>query len=70
MENRFQGLVLFLIGLSDLLVVHMMNNAKTPGVGISAPTGGLGLLGLILVIVGVIWAILGDKIELGIRWKG
>jgi hypothetical protein len=70
MENRFQGLVLFLIGLSDLLAVHMMNNAETSVGGISAPTDGLGLLGLILVIVGIIWAIIGDKIELKIKWTG
>jgi hypothetical protein len=70
MDNRFQGLVLFLIGLSDLLAVHMMNNAEVSGSEVSAPTGGLGLLGLILVIVGVIWAIIGDKIELRIKWTG
>jgi hypothetical protein len=70
MENRFQGLVLFLIGLSDLLAVHMMNNAEISRIGISAPTGGLGLLGLILVIVGIIWAIIGDKIEVRIKWTG
>jgi len=70
MENRFQGLVLFLIGFSDLLAGYTIRNAEISGVGISAPTGGLGLLGLILVIVGIIWAIIGDKIELRIRWKG
>jgi hypothetical protein len=70
MENRFQGLVLFLIGLSDLLTVHMINNAEVSVGEISAPTGGLGLLGLILLIVGIIWAIIGDKIELRIKWTG
>ena len=71
MENRFQGLVLFLIGLSDLLAVHMINNAEiSGGFGVSAPTGGLWLLGLILVIVGIIWFIIGDKIELRIKWTG
>jgi hypothetical protein len=69
-ENRFQGIVLFLIGLSDLLAVHMMNNAEVSVGGISAPTSGLGLLGLVLVIVGIIWAIIGDKIELRIKWTG
>jgi hypothetical protein len=67
MGNRFEGLVLFLIGLSDVLTVHMMNNAV--GV-VSAPTDALGLLGLILVVVGIIWAIIGDKIELKIKWTG
>jgi hypothetical protein len=70
MENRFQGLVLFLIGLSDLLAGYAIRHAEVSGVGISAPTDGLGLLGLILVIVGIIWAILGDKIELRIKWTG
>jgi len=70
MENRFQGLVLFLIGLSDLLAGYAIRHAEVSGVGISAPTGGLGLLGLILVIVGIIWAIIGDKIELRIKWTG
>jgi len=62
MENVFQGLVLFLIGLSDLLAVHTIRNAEI--------SGGLGLLGLILVIVGIIWATIGDKIELKIKWTG
>jgi steroid 5-alpha reductase family enzyme len=62
MENVFQGLVLFLIGLSDLLAVHTIREAEI--------SGGLGLLGLILVIVGIIWAIIGDKIELKIKWTG
>jgi hypothetical protein len=70
MENRFQGLVLFLIGLSDLLAVHMMNNAEISGIGISAPTGVLWVLGLTLVIFGIIWAIIGDKIELSLKWTG
>ena len=70
MENRFQGLVLFLIGLSDLFAVHMMRNAEISGFGVSAPTGGLLLLGLILVIIGIIWFIIGDKVELSLKWTG
>jgi hypothetical protein len=62
MENIFQGLVLFLIGLSDLLVVHTVREAEI--------SGGLGLLGLILVVVGIIWGTIGDKIELKIKWTG
>jgi steroid 5-alpha reductase family enzyme len=62
MENIFQGLVLFLIGLSDLFAVHTIREAVI--------SGGLGLLGLILVVVGIIWAIIGDKIELKIKWTG
>jgi len=62
MENIFQGLVLFLIGLSDLFAVHTIREAEI--------SGGLGLLGLILVIVGIIWAIIGDKIEVRIKWTG
>jgi len=70
MENRFQGLVLFLIGLSDLLVAHIINQAETADkIQISAPIGGLWVLGFILVLAGVIWAIIGEKVEVRVHWK-
>jgi len=80
MEKRFQGLVLFLIGLSDLLVAYAISQAETAEavqvnpvlrdiVGISAPTAILWVLGFILVLAGVIWSIFGGKFEVRIRWK-
>lgn len=62
MANIFQGIVLFLVGLSDIFAVHTIREAEISGI--------LGLLGLILMIVGIIWAIIGDKIELKIKWTG
>jgi hypothetical protein len=81
MENRFQGLVLFLIGLAILLVAYTISQAETetpvtvfPGtrdiVGISAPTVILWVFGIILVIAGVIWAMIGDRFEVRVHWKG
>jgi hypothetical protein len=83
MENRFQGLVLFLMGLAILLVAYTISQAETASavtisgpqnidiVGISAPTIILWVFGIILVIAGIIWAI-SDKIELKlkIKWTG
>jgi len=77
MENRFQGLVLFLIGLSDLLVAYTISQAETDQiipvirdfVGINAPTVILWILGAILVIAGVIWATIGGSFDLRVRWK-
>jgi len=80
MDNRFQGLVVFLIGLSILLVAYTISQAETdtsvtisPGnrdiVGISAPTVILWVFGIILVIAGIIWGTIGDKFDVSVHWK-
>jgi steroid 5-alpha reductase family enzyme len=61
MESIFQGLVLFLIGLSDIFAVHTIREAEISGI--------LGLLGLILMVVGIVWGALGEKIEVSVSWK-
>jgi hypothetical protein len=70
MENRFQGLVVFLIGLSDLFVAYAIGQAENLGSQVSAPTSIIWALGIIFVLAGVIWAIIGDKIELKAKWTG
>jgi hypothetical protein len=60
----------FLIGLSDLFVAYTISQAENLGSQISAPTGIILALGIIFVLAGIIWAIIGDKIELGIKWTG
>jgi hypothetical protein len=80
MDNRFQGLVVFLIGLSVLLVAYTISQAQTDTavtislanrdvVGISTPTVILWVFGAILVIAGIIWGALGDKFDVSVRWK-
>jgi len=80
MDNRFQGLVVFLIGLSILLVAYTISQAETETpvtvfsgtrdiVGISAPTVILWVFGTILVIAGIIWATIGDKFDVSVHWK-
>jgi hypothetical protein len=80
MDNRFQGLVVFLIGLSILLVAYTISQAETdsavtisPGtrdiVGISAPTVILWVFGITLVIAGIIWGTIGDKFDVSVHWK-
>jgi hypothetical protein len=81
MENRFQGLVVFLIGLSILLVAYTIGQAETASavtisgpqnidvVGISAPTIILWVFGAILVIAGIIWGAIGDKFDVRVHWK-
>ena len=80
MENRFQGLVVFLIGLSILLVAYTISQAETDTavtislgsrdvVGISAPTVILWVFGAILVIAGIIWGTIGDKFDVSVHWK-
>jgi hypothetical protein len=64
MENVFRGIVLFLIGLSDIFAVHTIREAQISGI--------LGILGIILMVVGVIWSILGalgDRIEVKVSVK-
>jgi hypothetical protein len=80
MDNRFQGLVVFLIGLSILLVAYTISQAETASavtislqnrdvVGISAPTVILWIFGAILVIAGIIWGAIGDKFDVSVHWK-
>ena len=80
MDNKFQGLFVFLIGLSVLLVAYTISQAETDTavttsplnrvvVGISAPTVILWMFGIILVIAGIIWGTVGDKLEVNIQWK-
>jgi hypothetical protein len=80
MDNRFQGLVVFLIGLSILLVAYTISQAQTDTavtislgnrdvVGISAPTVILWVFGAILVIAGIIWGTVGDRFDVSVHWK-
>jgi hypothetical protein len=78
MDNRFQGLVVFLIGLLTLLVAYTISEAETTvTIGIntraifdlSSPTIILWVFGAILVIAGIIWAAVGDKLEVSVQWK-
>jgi len=66
MGRIFEGLVVFLIGVSNLLVVDALGHAETAElvqldsthwsiVGINAPLGNLAIFGLILVFAGAIW---------------
>jgi hypothetical protein len=70
MENRFQGLVIFLIGLTNLFAAYTVGQAENFGSQVSSPNAILWVFGTLLTIVGVIWAIIGDKIELKISWTG
>jgi hypothetical protein len=81
MDNIFQGLVVFLIGLSILLVAYTIDQAETTvtietalgtrtGIfGLSAPTVILWIFGIILVIAGIIWSTVGDKFDVSVHWK-
>jgi len=70
MENRFQGLVVFLIGLTNLFAAYTMDQAENFGSQVSSPNVIMWVFGILLVIVGIIWAMIGDKIEVGIKWTG
>jgi hypothetical protein len=77
MDNRFQGLVVFLIGLSILLVAYTISQAETSQrilnttvLGeVTAPTVILWVFGSILVIAGIIWGTIGDKFDVRVHWK-
>jgi hypothetical protein len=81
MDNRFQGLVVFLIGLSVLLVAYTISQAETTTTietglgprtaisGLSAPIAILWIFGAILAIAGIIWGTVGDKLDVSVRWK-
>jgi hypothetical protein len=69
MDNIFQGLVVFLVGLSNLLVAYTISQAENLGSQISAPTVILWVLGIILVIAGIIWGTIGDKFDVSVHWK-
>jgi len=58
----FEGLVVFLIGISDILVVCSVENAVAGGWINNAPLGGLAILGFILVIAGIFWAVVGENL--------
>jgi hypothetical protein len=47
-----------------------MDQAKNFGSQVSSPNVIMWVFGILLVIAGVIWAIIGDKIELNIKWTG
>jgi hypothetical protein len=69
MDNRFQGFVVFLIGLSNLLVAYTIGQAENRGSQVSAPNVILWVFGILLVIAGIIWATIGDKFEVSVQWK-
>ena len=69
MDNRFQGLVVFLIGLSNLLAAYTIGQAENFGSQVSTPNVILWVFGIILVIAGVIWATIGDKFDVSVHWK-
>ena len=77
MDNRFQGIVVFLIGLSNLLVAYTISQAETSQrilnatvLGeVTAPTVILWVFGIILVIAGIIWGTIGDKFDVRVHWK-
>jgi hypothetical protein len=78
MDNRFQGLVVFLIGLLTILVAYTISQAETTvtiGVNtraifdLSAPTAILWIFGIILIVAGIIWGTIGDKLEVNVQWK-
>ena len=78
MDNRFQGLVVFLIGLSNLLAAYTIGQAETTvtlGINtraifdLSSPTAILWVFGVTLVIAGIIWSTIGDKFDVSVHWK-
>lgn len=73
MDNRFQGLAVFLIGLSNLLAAYTISQAETTVATItrtlSAPTMILWVFGAILVIAGIIWGTIGGRFEVTVQWK-
>jgi hypothetical protein len=69
-ENRFQGLVVFLIGLTNLFAAYTIDQAKNFGLQVSSPSVIMWVFGILLVIAGIIWGTIGDKIEVGIKWAG
>ena len=60
MGHKFEGLILFIIGLSNLLTAFTIDQIQPTGVGAF-----LWLLGCVTILAGIIWAIIGGKF----RWR-